>query len=182
MEMRLLGVLSPRWAWGPTSGLWWGEGLGRAWPPPHPQETPTSQVWARRLMAELLRPNMTAKKELRFFCSLRLLAGEAETLRESSRTHRAPLQDNVQIWQHPDQGPGGLRKSGLRTLPHITGIPTGTHWAANLMNFLSSWALGPGTGQRHSSVATQYCSSLKRRMKRSRLAVVTSRRCWGPST
>lgn len=36
------------------------------------QRAPTSQVWARRLMAELLRPNMTAKKELRFFCSLRL--------------------------------------------------------------------------------------------------------------
>jgi hypothetical protein len=33
---------------------------------------PTSQVWARRLMAELLRPNIMAKKELRFFCSLRL--------------------------------------------------------------------------------------------------------------
>lgn len=48
-------------------------------PNPHSQDgpgalqiTPTSQVWARRLMAELLRPNMTAKKELRFFCSLRL--------------------------------------------------------------------------------------------------------------
>lgn len=37
-----------------------------------PPKSPTSQVWARRLMAELLRPNMTAKKELRFFCSLRL--------------------------------------------------------------------------------------------------------------
>lgn len=45
----------------------WG---GRPWPPL--QVTPTSQVRARRLMAELLRPNMTAKKELRFFCSLRL--------------------------------------------------------------------------------------------------------------
>lgn len=41
----------------------------------------TSQVWARRLMAELLRPNMTAKKELRFFCSLRLGTEDPETLR-----------------------------------------------------------------------------------------------------
>lgn len=58
--------------------------LGRESHPRHPLEgqrpglgtvsswAPTSQVWARRLMAELLRPNMTAKKELRFFCSLRL--------------------------------------------------------------------------------------------------------------
>ena len=51
---------------GPDSGPGWeGPGLPR-------QMEPTSQVWARRLMAELLRPNMMAKKELRFFCSLRL--------------------------------------------------------------------------------------------------------------
>lgn len=97
MEMRLLWVLFPEGSC-PQDGLGvqpqdWGG--GKAWPPL--QETPTSQVWARRLMAELLRPNMTAKKELRFFCSLRLLAAEPETLRGSSHTHRAPLQDNVQI-------------------------------------------------------------------------------------
>lgn len=77
-----------------------GRRVGGGGPGPLLRVTPTSQVWARRLMAELLRPNMTAKKELRFFCSLRLTE-KPETLRGNSHTHRAPRQHNTQAWDPP---------------------------------------------------------------------------------
>lgn len=97
----------------------------------------------------LLTPNITAKKEFRFFCSLRLRAG-------------------------------GEVRGGATTVSQWGGDVGDAHCAASLMNLRSSWALLPSSGQRHSSVATQYCSSLKRRIIRSRLAVVTSWNFCGP--